>query len=149
MLLTGQNLNPVKGWKLSNMSALFRTFTLRTEGDSHALYSFLKANAKALADQGKPLSVTVQEYKAKRTGEQNKRYWALLNEIAEQAWIGGKQCSSETWHLFFRKTLIGFESGPDGYEYPISTTTLDVAEFTTYMDKISAYAGTELGIELI
>jgi len=128
---------------------LHRTFVLRDKASTASLWGFIKANAKALADQGKPLSVTVQEYKAKRTGEQNKRYWALLNEIAEQAWVGGKQCSSETWHLFFRKTLIGFESGPDGYEYPISTTTLDVAEFTTYMDKISAYAGNELGIELI
>jgi len=128
---------------------LQRTFTLRNSENLGSLIAFLKANARACSDQGKPLSVTVQEYKSKRSVEQNKLLWRLLNEIAESAWIGGKQFSPEAWHEMFKLKFIGAEETPDGRLIGISTTTLDVSEFTEYIDKISAYAATELGIELI
>ena len=77
---------------------LFRTFILREEVNASALWSFLKANWRDTAKDGKPLAVTVQEYKAKRSGDQNRYYWQRLNEIAEQAWIGGRQFSADAWH---------------------------------------------------
>lgn len=125
---------------------LSRTFVLHDHMDAQALWAFLRRNWKALARQGRPLSVCVSEYRAKRTTEQNKRYWAILNEIAENAWIDGNQFSAEVWAEFFKGQFIGFEETPDGRQIGLSTTYLSVEEFSVYMNKIEAYAVTELGV---
>jgi hypothetical protein len=76
--------------------------------------------------------------------------WALLRSISEQAWVDGRQFDSETWHEHFRRTLIGTEEIhlPDGtrIERGISTTTLSVSEFTSFMDRIEQYAAEQLGV---
>lgn len=131
------------------MASPLRTFVLRDERNANALWVFLKSNWRALADENRPLAVTVAEHKAKRSGDQNKRYWAILNEIAEGAWIGGRQFSTEAWHEFFRAKFIGYEETPDGRQIGISTTTLSVAEFGDYMIRVEAYAATELGVDTI
>lgn len=131
------------------MASPLRTFVLRDERNANALWVFLKSNWRALADENRPLAVTVAEHKAKRSVDQNKRYWAILNEIAEGAWIGGRQFSTEAWHEFFRAKFIGYEETPDGRQIGISTTTLSVAEFGDYMTRVEAYAAADLGVETI
>ncbi|MFZ2974944.1 MAG: recombination protein NinB [Ferribacterium limneticum] len=131
------------------MAEMLRTFILRDDMNAAALWSFLKNNWKPMATDGKPLAVTVTPHKTKRSSDQNKRYWAILNEIAGNAWINGQQFSSEAWAEFFKGKFIGFEETPDGRRIGISTTTLDVAEFTEYMTRIEVYAASELGIEVI
>lgn len=131
------------------MASPLRTFVLRDERNANALWVFLKSNWRALADENRPLAVTVAEHKAKRSVDQNKRYWAILNEIAEGAWIGGRQFSTEAWHEFFRAKFIGYEETPDGRQIGMSTTTLSVAEFGDYMTRVEAYAAAELGVETI
>jgi hypothetical protein len=101
-----------------------------------------------MADAGKPLAVTVQEHKAKRSVEQNRLYWLLLNEIAEAGWVSGRRFSAEAWHEFFKVKFIGCEECPNGGTMGISTTTLAVSDFSDYIGKVEAYAATELGIEL-
>lgn len=127
--------------------SLLRTFVLRDPGHYRNLLGFIGANWEACAKRERPLEIVVSEYKAKRSDAQNKRYWAILNEIAESAWVDGKQFSSDAWHERFKRVLIGSEELPGGGEVGISTTTLDVAEFSTYMDKIESYAVSELGVE--
>ena len=127
-----------------------RTFTLREETHARALHTFLSANWRAMAAAGRPLAVIVCEAKAKRSGAQNSRYWALLGEIAEHAWVGGRRrrYSADVWHAEFAGRFIGWHETPSGARVPISTTTLSVAEFGEYMDRIEAYATTELGVEM-
>lgn len=129
------------------MAAMSRTFVLRGDTNAQALWNFLKHNWRALADAGKPLAITVAEHRAKRSGEQNKRLWALLNEIAEQAMLDGKHYSAEAWHEHFKRTLIGVDELPGGGSVGISTTTLNVEEFGAYMTRIEAYAAQNFGIE--
>ena len=129
--------------------SLARTFILRGPEQARALHAFLKANAAALAAQGKPLAVDVREHKAKRSGQQNRRYWALLRLISESAFVGGRQFSDDAWHEHFRRQFIGCEDLPDGSTVGISTTTLDVGAFNDYMARIEAYAATELGIDMM
>lgn len=131
------------------MAAMLRTFILRDDMNAAALWAFLKNNWKPMATDGKPLAVTVTPHKAKRSSDQNKRYWAILNEIAENAWINGQQFSAESWAEFFKGKFIGFEETPDGRRIGISTTTLDVSEFNEYTTRIEVYAAAELGIEII
>lgn len=128
---------------------MLRTFILRTEQNATALYAFLKQNWRHLADQQEPLCVTVSCHKRKRSVEQNKRYWKVLNEIASQAWVDGKQFGAEAWHEYFKRELIGLEDLPGGGVCGISTTTLNVSDFCDYMTKVEACAATDLGVEIM
>jgi hypothetical protein len=125
---------------------LLRIFVLRDQSNAHALWQFLRNNWEAMANAGKPLAISVQEHKAKRSSEQNRLYWQRLNEISESAWVGGKKFSAEAWHEFMKRHLIGYEDLPRGGMVGLSTTTLSVAEFSEYIDRVEAYATAELGI---
>lgn len=126
-----------------------RTFVLRDDRNAKALWAFLRQNWRALAGDGKPLAVTVQPHKAKRSVDQNKRYWSILNHIAEMAYLDGKQFTADAWHEYFKRLFIGAEDLPGGGTVGISTTILSVAEFTEYMTKVEIYAVEELGLEYL
>lgn len=126
--------------------SLHRTFVLKGPAEWKMLSAFLKMNAAACAQNGKPLAVTVTEHKAKRSTLANARYWAMLAEIAEQSFVGGKKFSNEVWHEHLGRMLIGCEDLPGGGMKAISTTTLDVEAFSRYMDQVESYAATELGV---
>lgn len=131
---------------------LHKTFVLRQQQHTDATVSFIRANAAAMALAGTPLAVTVTEAKSKRSVEQNARLHALLQDIASNAWVDGKQFAAEVWKEFFRLRFIGTEElrMPDGTlkERGISTTTLDVAAFSDFMNQIEEYAATVLAVEL-
>lgn len=128
---------------------LERVFVLRNPANCQALYAFLKANWEPMATDNRPLMVRVDEYKSKRSREQNKRYWAIIEQIAAGAWFNGKRYSGEAWHHAFRLMFIGGQDTPNGAVMPLSTTDLNVADFNEYMTKVEAYAATELAVELI
>lgn len=128
--------------------SLLRHFILRQEGHVRQLVGFVGANWQACADNGKPLSVEVTEHKAQRSTPQNNLYWARLAEIADNAWADGQQFSRDAWHHHLGGLFLPKEPAPGGKLVPISTTRLDVAEFTEYLNKVEAYAATELQLEL-
>lgn len=132
--------------------SLLRIFILRDQVHVRSMQAFVDANWRAMSQREKPLQVTVAEYRESRTVAQNAKLHALLQEIADNAWVDGKQFDMETWKEFFRRRMIGSEETvlPDGeiIERGISTTTLDVVEFSTLIEKIQAYAATDLGLEL-
>lgn len=125
-----------------------RLFVLHDDRALAALHAFLRGNAQCMAALGRPLAVQVSEYKAKRNDRQNRLYWAVLGQIAEQGWLGGRRFSAEAWHHYFRTRFIGFEETPGGGQVPISTTTLDIAAFADYVTRVQEYAASELGLEL-
>lgn len=127
---------------------MHRLFVLRSKVQAESLWAFLRQNWEALAKQDKPLAVMVSEHKTKRSVEQNRRYWAILNYIAESAFVGGKRFSAESWHEYFKRKFIGLEELPDGGNVGISTTMLEVPEFNDYMRSCEQYAVNELGLEL-
>lgn len=126
---------------------LHQTFILRTEDNAKRLYAFLKANWRAMAEQDKPLSVLVTEKRPKRTDEQNRLYWSRLGEIANQAWIDGKQYSKDVWHEYYKARFGPRVEGPHGQAVAMSTTDLSVEDFTRYMNEIAADAASN-GVEL-
>lgn len=134
------------------MSALYREFTLRAPEAWKALAAFVAANARACLDRGKPLRIIVTEEERRRTLEQNARLWAAVySQIAEKAWIDGRQFSKEVWHEWFAERHMPRVEMvmPDGEirSRRKSTTELTVAEFAEYMHKVEAEAATELGVE--
>lgn len=128
-----------------------RVFILRNDNFAQALWAFLRSNWKAMAEAGKPLAVTVSEFQAKRSVEQNSRLHALLADIARNAWVNGRQYDAETWKEFYRRKFIGIEEYelPDGTrsERGISTTTLGVGDFASFMTQIECHAAQDLGVE--
>lgn len=129
-----------------------KTIVLRGDTQAQSLWAFLKQNWRAMADAGKPLAVSITEAKSKRSSDQNRRYWALITEVAEQAWVDGKQFSKDAWHeLLARKFGVCKEiTLPDGEIVLVreSTGDMDVATFTAYMTRIEVFAAQELGLEL-
>lgn len=136
-------MNSVAGYR-----KLSRTFVL--ESESHRLN--LIGQIRALPIASKPgWRVVIEPDERTRSGEQNRRYWAMLNEIAEKAWVGeGREkrlYPADAWHAFFAGKYIGHSEVPGGGLIPISTTTLTTAEFSDYIERIHAYASLEMAVE--
>ncbi|MNY37728.1 NinB protein [compost metagenome] len=131
------------------MAAALRTFVLRDDNNAQAFWGFLKNNWRQMASAGKPLAVSVTEHRAQRSTQANKRYWAVLNDIASHAYLDGRQYSVQAWHAYFAANFIGCEDLPGGGTTAISTTTLNVEEFSAYLERILHFAATELGVELL
>lgn len=106
------------------------------------------------------MEVVVRPYVRKRRDEANALYWVRLAEISEQAWIGGRQYSSEIWAEYCKAKMLPeqYEQGItlDGYEkYAIlpdgsrsvigSTTKLTTRGFADYLTQVEAF-GAELGV---
>lgn len=117
-----------------------RIFRVRDLSKTQPLFR-MAYNAAAMFKE--PFEIVLRPLKAKRTQDQNRRYWALLREVAAVVWIDGRQYSDETWHRYFAQTFIGLSEVPmpDGtvIVHPISTTTLNVAEMGRYMDEIARW----------
>lgn len=137
-------------------TTLARTFILRTQDHAQACWAFIKSNAAAMAEQGQPLEVRVSVYKAKRSTEQNALMWVLLTQIADQAWVAGRQFAAEVWAEHFKRELLPEETArgvkkwkflPNGERVlAMSTSNLNVSEFSTYLEKLQAKAAVELGV---
>lgn len=79
-----------------------------------------------------------------RSSEANRRYWALLHEIAEKVKPEGKEYSAETWHTYFKQKLLGnIEVNlPNGktIQVPQTTTALDTSQFHEFSTQVEVWA---------
>jgi hypothetical protein len=123
-----------------------KVFVLRDVEIGQRMMSYIKSLAGPAAAAGRPLMVTVEEYGAKRSTQANARYWALLEEISEQAYVDGKRFSREAWHTYFREQYAPKEDGPAGLT-PMSTSQMDKETFSAYVTRIEVYAAQTLGVE--
>lgn len=134
------------------MSGLYREFLLHSPPAARLLNAFLKQNAGAAAERGKPLRVIVVEEERKRTGEQNRLFHGpVLDAVSEQAWWGGKRYPKEFWKEYFRRRFLL----KDEYTTPTgevvqtywSTADLSVAKFSEFINKVQAEAASEWGVQ--
>jgi hypothetical protein len=123
-----------------------QTYVLRNPDIAKRMVDFIKATAGPANAAGRPLVVTVAEYKAKRSSEANARYWALLGEIAEQVQVRGKYFSRDVWHEHFKAMFAPKDDGPGGL-IPISTSQMNAEQFSHYMTQVEVYAAQQLGVE--
>lgn len=93
-----------------------------------------------MRETGTGYELVLRPLKSKRSIDQNKRYWKLLLELSDVAWVGDRQYSKDAWHEYFKREFIGIEELPGGGQIGISTTKLTVEEFGNYMMKIEAWA---------
>ena len=134
------------------MTALYREFPLRSAAVWPSLVAFVKANAQVFAEKGEPLRVIVTADERKRNSEQNRFLWGVVyRDIAEQAWVNGRQFTKDVWHEHCARMFGVCEEMtlPNG-EIIIkrkSTAEMSVGEFSIYMTQVQAYAAGELGVQ--
>ena len=106
--------------------------------------------AQFLIRQEDDYELVLRVHRKARSTEQNKRYWAIVQEIAAHR-VEGQRFAPESWHEYFKGLFIGKEEikmpWGETYNRPISTTTLDVVQFSEYMTQIEVWAA-ERGILL-
>lgn len=115
-------------------------------------------------DTLRPIEVVFQEHRPARGETQNALYWAMLNEIAAQAWIEGRQYSAAVLHEWVKQNMLPedvpppdpadvrenykkWEYGPDGERFLVgSTTMLTVRGFANLITMVEVF-GSNLGVE--
>lgn len=116
-------------------------------------------------DPKRPIEVVLREEKKTRAPDANAAMWAgPLRDIAQQAWVDGRQFTAEVWHEWYKRTYLPEDDDPelemlvrDGYrKWAIdpsgarvligSTTQLTVRGMARYMQQIEAH-GASLGVQ--
>lgn len=131
--------------------SLQREFKVINESVLKIAVNFIESNWKPLFESGTPLFIIATTAEEKRRAQQNKYYWScVIRSIAEQAWVGGRQYSSEAWHEQMARTYGQFKDVtlPDGDVVikRLSTTEMSVKDFAKYTEQVTAYGAIELGI---
>ena len=79
-----------------------------------------------------------------RSSQANRRYWSMLNQIAEQIKTADGKYSPDTWHEYFKQRYLGCDDITLPNRKVItqgkSTTELDVREFGEYMENVEYWA---------
>lgn len=115
-------------------------------------------------DAEKPLEVLIREEKKTRGLDHNAAMWSgPLRDIADQAWVGGRKFSAETWHEHFKRKYLPedddpeldslardnyrkWDYTPDGDRVMVgSTTNLTSKGMARYLLQVEA-EGAELGV---
>lgn len=111
--------------------------------------------SKAMMTAGHRLLVTVKVLEDERSIQQNKFYWAILNVIANQANVGGQRWSADAWHELFKRQFLPRKvkkTKVAGKKRPVvsvtlgSTTELSIKRMGEYLEKLIAFAVTDLGV---
>ncbi|USE79502.1 recombination protein NinB [Cupriavidus gilardii] len=132
-------------------AALYKEYVLRGPSVWQAFVALVKENAKSFADRGQPLRIILTSEERKRTAEANRHYWGVvLRDIAEQAWVRGRQYDKDTWHEMFARQFgvcedVELPSG-EVVSRRKSTTQMSVGEFSEYLNAVQAYAAANLGV---
>ena len=136
------------------MATLYKEFVLNGPAAWQAFKTIVRANAKAFNDDGRPLRVILTSSDRKRSGEANAFYWGfLLEQIAEQAWVEGRQYSKDVWHEYFAQMYAEHIEIPlpDGsiHSRRKSTSEMKADEFSDYLKKVESHAATELAVRFV
>jgi hypothetical protein len=132
------------------MGAIDKLFVLKNAQNAEQLHAFLKQNARAMAEAGKPLAVAVKPHKETRSQRQNRRHFGIITEISKAAWVDGQQFSKKAWHEHFAQKYAPMEEIrlPSGELLLVrkSTAEMDVDEFNKFMMQIEVECIQDIGI---
>lgn len=80
----------------------------------------------------------------RRSRYQNRLYWHILGQIAEQLHPKGQGFSNQTWAEYFKQRYLGSKEVllPNGKTITALRSTADLTtdEFSEYLDKIMAWS---------
>ena len=112
--------------------------------------------AKMLISDGKEVRIRTEEAEDERSLKQNAFMWAVvLREMSEQARINGERFTAEAYHELMKRMFLGYEfkritiagrKRKAVSKQLRSTTRLSVKRMSDYLDKVMAFAATDLGV---
>lgn len=120
-------------------------FLIHNDAIAANVSAVIKNNWQAMKAKDEVLEVVLRPYKSSRNLEQNKRLHAMLQDIADQVWINGRQYSMEVWKESFKRDYLPVIELPNGMLMASPTHKLNIKECAEFMQKIEAYAVSELG----
>jgi hypothetical protein len=95
----------------------------------------------------KPLRVTIEENKKRRSLSQMGLYWKWVNEVADKVADFTGHTSDEIHTIFKQKFLSPRVITLNGHDYAQYTTTkLTIGEMADYMTRVYEFVTTELGV---
>jgi hypothetical protein len=99
--------------------------------------------------EGKSLTVEIKPPSTRRTLSQNSFYWSQIVPTVAHflSEATGQFIDSDQAHYVLKCTFIGKDETPLG-PVPRSSRALSVEEFSTYVDRISAYCASEWALDL-
>ena len=124
-----------------------RLFILREPSQYAAMSAYIAQHWQS-ARHTQPLAVEIKPWNPRRTKDQNKRYWAIVGELAEQVKMVNQYYRPEAWHEYFKRRFIGVLDLPNGGCVGMSSADLDVEKFGVFMTQVEAYAVDELNCVL-
>lgn len=99
-----------------------------------------------LPENGKRLDVSITLHRERRSIPQNSLYWMWVGLISDETGNNANDL-----HEAFKAMFLGsktVEIAGITHEIPLSTTSLDTAGFTHFLERLEAWATSELGIVL-
>lgn len=142
----------------------FQTRVIRMVGPREKATAVAAAN-NAPIDPERPIELVLREVQKTRGMDANAAMWCgPLKDLAEQAWVGGRQFTAEVWHEWYKREFLPEDDDPElhllakeGYrkwDYDPSgervlvgsTTQLTVRGFSQYLRQVEAH-GASLGVQ--
>ena len=150
--------------KTQGLAMITRSFLLKNEQCRSYLIKFI---TQLPLNVDYPIEIVARDQVIKRNKDQNALMWSgALTDIAEQAFLNGRQYSIKIWHQHFKEEFLPedhipdlckhvtkpeqykkWDYKPDGERVCVgSTTDLTKHGFSVYLEQIYAY-GAELGVQ--
>lgn len=92
----------------------------------------------------KPWRITIAQYHEKRSPEQNRLLWAIYTEIAKETGNDPEMIHEAMKARFLPPVSVRL--GDDEISVTGSSAKLDTMEFSQFVEKVTAFAASELGI---
>jgi len=122
-------------------------FTVTNQQGAERVFSYLTSLISATLNRSQcAFVVDIKKQESQRSASQNARYWAILNCIAEET---GEEANK--LHAYFKQRYLAKPAievfGEAVMDIP-TTTKLTTKQFVSYNDMITAFASSELGIQI-
>lgn len=134
-----------------------QTITLQNEVQGHAAVKAVWSWAKAQLSAGRPVDLEARLHEDVKTDKQRKYlHGYVLMTIARQAIVNGQKFDLKTWKEHFRSEFLGFKTVTTKNPMTgkkvrrrvrVSTEDLGVKGYGEYIERVTAFAAVELGVE--
>jgi hypothetical protein len=116
----------------------YKEFRVRSIGGMRSCWEWLRENFKA--GYARPFVVILATEDAPRSKLQNRRWRAMLGDIAEQVVVNGVQYEAHAWAEYFKRKYGPMVDVPHGAPVPLSTTQYTVKQMADLMQNTEAEA---------
>lgn len=134
-----------------------QTTTLQNEVQGHAAVKAVWTWAKAQLSAGRPVDLEARLHEDAKTDKQRRYlHGYVLMTIARQAAPGGQRFDMRTWKEHFRSEFLGFKTVTTKNPMTgkkvrrrvrVSTEDLGVKGYGEYIERVTAFAVMNLGVE--